>query len=307
MSGSSDDSRDKPSLGQRLAGARKAMAPAASAIAASTRWAARQVGRGARVCFDNGYDATPHDALGARGAIALSNTTIAYGRRVAVETLTGSFPAGSLTAVAGPNGGGKSTLLKGLAGLKRPRRGEIWIDAMDRRRVAYLPQQADIDAQFPVTVREFVTVGGWRSFGAFREAPEALRQNTKAAIAAVGLEGLAARPIADLTPGQLRRALFARLIVQDAAVMLLDEPFAAVDDETVAALLPLLAQWQAQGRTIVAVLHDLDQARTHFPTALLLARTAVAWGPTETVLTSSNMAQANAALGRPEPQQRAAA
>ena len=121
------------------------------------------------------------------------------------------------------------------------------------------------------------------------------------AIAAVSLEGFAPRPIGDLTPGQFRRALFARLIVQDAAIMLLDEPFGAVDDKTVAALMPLLAQWQAQGRTIVAVLHDLDQARAHFPTALLLARTAVAWGSTETVLTSSNWAQANSALDRREP------
>jgi zinc/manganese transport system ATP-binding protein len=299
MSVSHDGGREKLSLGERLAGARAVVAPAAAAMAASAGRAGVLAGRLARRCFDGGYDGNTYDTVAARGAITLNSVTIAYGRRVAVENLTGSFQPGSLTAIVGPNGGGKSSLLKGLAGLKRPRRGGIDIDPVDRRRLAFLPQQTEIDQSFPVTVSELVSLGGWRRFGAFRRPPELLHGEAGAAILAVGLDGLATTPIVDLSPGQFRRALFARLIVENASIVLLDEPFAAIDDETVAALLPLLAQWRAEGRTVMAVLHDLDQARAHFPASLLLARTAIAWGSTDTVLTPANMAQASKALGGP--------
>jgi len=108
----------------------------------------------------------------------------------------------------------------------------------------------------------------------------------------VGLDGFEARPIGTLSGGQFRRALFARLILQDCSVILLDEPFTGIDARTVDDLLALIRIWHGEGRTVVAALHDLAQVRAHFPTTLLLARTPIAWGPTARVLTSENLARA---------------
>jgi zinc/manganese transport system ATP-binding protein len=115
-----------------------------------------------------------------------------------------------------------------------------------------------------------------------------------AALCAVGLEGFDRRPVGTLSSGQIQRALFARLLVQDAQLILLDEPFNAVDSKTTAALLALVLQWQREGRTVITVLHDDAQVRTYFPQTLLLARECIAWGPTAEVLTDANLQRARA-------------
>jgi zinc/manganese transport system ATP-binding protein len=224
-------------------------------------------------------------------AVTLSNISVRHGRRIALDSLTGQFDAGSLTAVVGPNGAGKSTLLNTLAGLTRPSAGTITNPALTRNRLAYLQQQQDLDRDYPVTVSEIVALGLWRAFGPLRTPPPTLAEQTAAAIEAVGLTGLATRRIAELSVGQMRRAFFARLLLLDAEVILLDEPFAAVDARTVEALLTLIAHWHQERRTVIAVVHDFDQVRAHFPDTLILARHLIAWGPTETVLTDHNLAQ----------------
>jgi zinc/manganese transport system ATP-binding protein len=249
-------------------------------------------------CFDGGYDpdvasAAPEELKGA--AIELRELSVRYGRRLALENLTGGFAAGSLTAVVGPNGAGKSTLLKALARIVRTRRGAITATG-DRRRVAYLPQQTALDRGFPITVGEFVALGGWRRFGAFRSAPREIAEQVAEAIAAIELDGLTGRQIADLSVGQFQRALFARILMQDADVLLLDEPFAAIDQRTSEDLLQLLRRWHDEGRTIIAVLHDLTQIHAHFPMTLLLARRGLGWGETAAVLTPENLARASAML-----------
>jgi zinc/manganese transport system ATP-binding protein len=134
-------------------------------------------------------------------------------------------------------------------------------------------------------------MGLWRRLGPWRSARRH-RATLLDALAAVGLAGFEARLIGTLSGGQFQRALFARLIVQEARVLLLDEPFTGVDGRTTADLLALVRAWHGQGRTIVAALHDLGQVRSHFPHTLLLARERVAWGPTERVLTPQNLARA---------------
>jgi zinc/manganese transport system ATP-binding protein len=225
-------------------------------------------------------------------AITLTDVCVRHGRHTALDGITGRFETGSLTAVVGPNGAGKSTLLNVLAGLTHPNAGTVTCRALTANRIAYLQQQQELDRDFPVTVSEIVSLGLWRAFGPFRAPPPTLAQHTAAAIEAVGLAGLAARHIAELSVGQLRRALFARLLLLDAEIILLDEPFAAVDARTVEALLALIAQWHHEGRTVIAVVHDFDQVRAHFPDTLVLARRPIAWGPTETVLTNHNLARA---------------
>jgi zinc/manganese transport system ATP-binding protein len=231
-------------------------------------------------------DAHPHPA------ITLTDITVRHGRRLALDNLAGHFQTGSLTAVVGPNGAGKSTLLNVLAGLTRPNTGTVTCLARTRNRLAYLQQHQDLDRDYPVTVAELVGLGLWRDFGPIRTPPATLAAHVAGAIEAVGLTGLGNRQIAELSVGQMRRTFFARLLLLDAEVILLDEPFAAIDATTVEALLRLIATWHQESRTVIAVVHDLDQVRAHFPDTLVLARHIIAWGPTITVLTDHNLAQA---------------
>ena len=214
--------------------------------------------------------------------VILHNVSVRYGRRVALEAVTGEFAAGSLTAVVGANGAGKSTLLAAIAGLVRLAGGMVNCPA--RQRLGYLPQLTAIDRDYPLTVAELVALGGWREFGAFRAPEKGLRARAAAAAETVGLAGRLERPIAELSVGEFQRALFARLILQDAAVILLDEPFAAVDAPTITVLLDQVTQWHQEGRTVIAVLHDLDVVQARFPSTLVLGRRCLAWGTTEEAL-----------------------
>ena len=217
-------------------------------------------------------------------SLTLDRVDASYGGRLAIEGVTGTFAAGSLTAVVGANGAGKTTLLNLLAGVARPSAGRIVLEGADARDVGYIPQVAAIDRDYPVTVFEFAALGRWRGFGAFRAPPRGLIPEVMGALRVVALEDEAAARIGALSVGQFRRVLFARLIVQQARVVLLDEPFAAVDAATTALLLDLLARWHSEGRTVVAALHDFGMVRAHFPETLALARRCLAWGATETAL-----------------------
>jgi len=218
----------------------------------------------------------------AEGRVILDNVTVRYGRRVALEAVSGEFPAGSLTAVVGANGAGKSTLLAAIAGVVRLAGGVVNYAA--RQRLAYLPQLAAIDREYPLTVAELIALGGWREFGAFRSPGTALRARAAAVADSVGLAARLEQPIGELSEGELQRALFARLVLQDAAVILLDEPFAAIDSQTMPVLLDQVTRWHREGRTVIAVVHDLDLVQARFPTTLVLAQRCLAWGATEMAL-----------------------
>jgi len=222
-------------------------------------------------------------------AIRIRNLTLGYDRHPAVHHPDGTIEQGALLAVVGPNGAGKSTLLKGLAGAISPLSGSVEMAATDRRGIAYLPQAAEIDRSFPITVLEMVAMGLWRRTGLFGGLSKADLSAVEHALAAVGLTGFEARSIGTLSGGQLQRMLFARLLVQDAPLILLDEPFTAIDAKTSADLLDLVRRWNAEQRTVVAVLHDMETVRQAFPQSLLLARRAIAWGPTDEVLTPENL------------------
>jgi len=227
----------------------------------------------------------------ARAAISLHNLTVSYRQHPALHHVSGHFAQGSLTAVIGPNGAGKSTLLKGIAGLV-PLDRHARIERAPDLRMAYLPQHSELDRSFPLDVRDCVLMGLWTQTGAWGRATAAMLARVDAALEAVGLQGFGHRPVGTLSSGQLQRTLFARLLVQDAQIILLDEPFNAVDSKTTASLLTLVQQWHRQGRTVVAVVHDDAQVRAHFPQTLLLARECIAWGATTEVLTHENLARA---------------
>jgi len=210
------------------------------------------------------------------GVIKFQNVTLGYDRMPAVQELEAEVREGSLTAIVGPNGAGKSTLLKGVTGAISPLEGGVLIDGFHQDEIAYLPQQSQIDGSFPICVIDLVAMGLWRELGAFGRLTRKMRAKVDAALAAVGLTGFEKRTIGSLSGGQMQRALFARLLLQDARLVLLDEPFAA----------------NSEGRTILAVLHDYTTVGTHFPFTMMLARELVAHGPTAQVLTSENQFRA---------------
>jgi zinc/manganese transport system ATP-binding protein len=221
--------------------------------------------------------------------IKFQNVTLGYDRHPAVHHLNGEVAAGALVAVIGPNGAGKSTLFRGLAGILKPLSGSIHLGGLDIKDIAYLPQTADIDRSFPISVFDFVGTGLWRRVGFFGGMGRAARDKITEALAAVGLNGFENRSIGTLSGGQMQRMLFARALLQDARLIVLDEPFNAIDAKTSADLLALVKRWHGEGRTVMAALHDMELVRNHFPETLLLARGPVAWGATADVLTNENL------------------
>ena len=220
------------------------------------------------------------------------DVTLGYDRHPAVHHLNGEIASGALIAIVGPNGAGKSTLFRGIVGILKPLAGSIGLGELTAREIAYLPQTVDIDRSFPISVFDFVGTGLWRSTGLFGGMGKSAQGKIAGALAAVGLNGFENRPIGTLSGGQMQRMLFARVLLQDARVIVLDEPFNAIDAKTSADLLALVRRWHSEKRTVLAALHDMDLVRANFPDTLLLARAPVAWGATAQVLTAENLLEA---------------
>lgn len=220
--------------------------------------------------------------------VQLQDVTLCYRRHPAVHHVDVIVHQGECLAMVGPNGAGKSTLLRGIMGLMSPQSGQVR-RFLPMQEIGYLSQYAQREESFPLTVREAVAMGHWRRIGWGGGMSATLWQEVHHAIETVGLAGFENRHVGSLSRGQFQRLLFARLLTQDPRLILLDEPFNAMDQRTTADLLALLAQWHQQGRTIVAVLHDLDQVRQHFPQCLLIGRRVIARGNTPQVLTPENL------------------
>ena len=225
-------------------------------------------------------------------SITVQNITKTYGDQKALDAVSFEIKKGEIVGFLGPNGAGKSTLLKGVIGTLVPMEGSLTLGSISRENIAYLPQQSDIDRSFPITVIDLVAMGLWREIGPFGWLNTAQQSLVEKAIAAVGLSGFESRIIGSLSGGQMQRVLFARLLLQDAQLVLLDEPFNAIDTRTMTDLLKIITRWHGEGRTILAVLHNHDTVRTHFPQTLMIARELVAHGPTEIVLTAENQFRA---------------
>lgn len=222
--------------------------------------------------------------------ITFSDLTLGYNSHPAVHHLTGEVRKGALLALVGGNGSGKSTLMKGIVGILRPMAGVCKV--APGTRLAYLPQQSELDRSFPARVIDLVSLGLWPRRGLLGRFRPEDREAVATALSAVGLEGFENRPIDTLSGGQLQRALFARVLVQDADLILLDEPFNTIDARTVTDLVGLIKRWHGESRTVLVVVHDLDLVREHFPEALLLARRPVAWGEAREALSAENLLRA---------------
>ncbi|MEX2581206.1 MAG: ABC transporter ATP-binding protein [Verrucomicrobiales bacterium] len=225
--------------------------------------------------------------------LAIHDLTVAYQRKPVLWDVELNIPEGKLVAVVGPNGAGKSTLLKACLDLVPKTSGWAHIYGKPyrkhRRLVGYVPQRESVDWDFPVNALDVVAMGTYRKLGWFKRVGKTQRDAAMAALEEVGIAQLADRQISQLSGGQQQRVFLARALVQDADLYLMDEPFAAVDALTEEAIVALLKNLNARGKTCLVVHHDLATVSKYFDWVVLLNMRVVAAGPTEEVFTRENL------------------
>jgi len=219
----------------------------------------------------------------------IRNLALGYPDRTLFRGLSMDVERGSTLAVLGANGTGKSTFVKMLLGLIDPLAGKVtWPDGRPQD-IGYLAQLTEFDRRFPIRVRDLVAMGAWHGFGLRGRLDGKNRERVDQALDIAGVADIADQSIDTLSGGQLQRALFARVIMQDAPLILLDEPFAAVDQRTEAHLLTLINRWREEGRAVVLVVHDLSSVLDHCSHALLLGADTATYGPVDAVLTPDRL------------------
>lgn len=239
------------------------------------------------------YPRVPH--LKDQPILAIEHLSLAYNGRMALDDITFHLHSGDLVALVGPNGAGKSTLLKVIAGVLAPSRGQVKIfgsGPRDHICIAYIPQRSQVDWRFPVSVADVVMMGRAAKLKPFTWPGKYDWQRVQAALETVALSDLANRQIGQLSGGQQQRMFIARALAQEAELMLMDEPLTGLDLPTQESLLSLLASLQAQGITVMAATHDLDQAARYFDRIMLLNRHLVAFGDAQQVLQPEKLVSA---------------
>jgi manganese/zinc/iron transport system ATP- binding protein len=225
--------------------------------------------------------------------IDVEDLTVAYRDKPVLWDVDLKVPAGVLMAVVGPNGAGKTTLIKAILGLIRPAAGQVAIlgrpYAEQRRLVGYVPQRGTVDWDFPTSVLDVVLMGRYGHLGWFRRPGRRDRELAREALEKVGMDTLAGRQISQLSGGQQQRVFLARALVQDAQVYFMDEPFQGVDATTERAIVALLQELRASGKTVVVVHHDLQTVAEYFDWVTLLNVRRIASGPVSEVFTDNNL------------------
>lgn len=221
--------------------------------------------------------------------LEVHDLTVAYGKRPVLYGIDLTVPEGTLTGIVGPNGAGKSTFIKAVMGQLPPSGG--WVRVFGGplsgryRRVGYVPQRESIDWDFPVNVMDVVLMGRYGRLGLCRRPGRADREIARACLEQVEMLPFAGRQIGNLSGGQRQRVFLARALAQESDLYLMDEPFAGVDAATEAAIITVLREMRARGKTVVVVHHDLSTVREYFDRLILLNMRLVASGPTAEVFT----------------------
>lgn len=228
-------------------------------------------------------------------AVEAHDLVLGYGERTAIAQSRFHIPCGVVTALIGPNGSGKSTLLLALAGLLRPLAGSVTVFGESpraaRRKIALVLQETELSDVLPITVREVVMMGRYPALGLFRRPGKRDRGLVDDAMARLNIADLANRPIHELSGGQRQRVFVAQGLAQDADLLLLDEPAAALDIVSQGRIGEIVREERERGRTVAVTTHDLDDAR-RADWVLLIAGRVVACGPPDAVLTLENLSQA---------------
>jgi len=225
--------------------------------------------------------------------LAIRGLTVSYGEKPAVFSVDATFPQQAMSAIVGPNGAGKSTLLKATLGVVPRLSGEISVYCVPlekaRHRIAYGPQRGSVDWDFPTTVMDVVLMGLYRRLGLLGRVRAAERKAAHAALERVGMANFAQRQIGQLSGGQQQRVFLARALAQGADLYLLDEPFAGVDAATERAIIDVLKGLKADGRSVVAVHHDLSTVKDYFDHVFLINVRKIAEGAVATTFTAQNL------------------
>src|SRR6056297_2091085 len=228
--------------------------------------------------------------------LAIRGLTVSYGEKPAVFSVDATFRAGSMTAIIGPNGAGKSTLLKSALGIVTPVSGQVtcWGRPLERQRhrIAYVPQRASVDWDFPTRVLDVVLMGLYRDLGLLGRVRTRHLEKAMSCLSRVGMEGFADRQIGQLSGGQQQRVFLARALAQGADLYLLDEPLAGVDAATEKAIIAVLKELRASGCTVIAVHHDLATVTDYFDHVFLINTTAIAAGPVSEAFTAETLNRA---------------
>ncbi len=234
-----------------------------------------------------------HDAA---SPLAIRGMTVFYDQKPAIFSVDATFRKGAMSAIIGPNGAGKSTLLKAALGLVTPLSGTATVFGQPleqmRRRVAYVPQRASVDWDFPARVSDVVAMGLYADLGLLGRFTGAHRRRVMSCLSRVGMEDFADRQIGQLSGGQQQRVFLARALAQDADLYLLDEPFAGVDAATEKAIIGVLQTLRDEGKTVVAVHHDLTTVPEYFDEVLILNVRKVSAGPVAEAFTEDALDQA---------------
>ncbi len=239
---------------------------------------------------DNHPDTSLHEP---DQALHVEDLTVAYGSVTALWDIDIDIPPSVMCAIVGPNGSGKSTLLKTALGLVKPVAGHVRflgrpVRAM-RGQIGYVPQRQSVDWDFPITAREVVEMGLYRSLGWLRRPDARARARAMDALAELGMQDYAGRQISQLSGGQQQRVFIARALVQDAPILILDEPMAGVDASTEAIIIALLKRLRDAGRTIIVVHHDLTTVQSYFDWLVMMNVRVIAQGPVREVYTPENL------------------
>ena len=221
--------------------------------------------------------------------LSAAGLTLGYRDVTVVEDVAFELVRGDVLAVVGHNGAGKSTLIKTLLGALPPLAGALDWPSGRPQTTAYLGQRTEFDSRFPIRVRDLAAMGAWPGLGFLGRVDSECRARIQSALERTGTADIADMPLHKLSAGQLQRALFARTMVQDAPLILLDEPFTAVDQTTEAALLTLIDAWAAEGRAVILVLHDLSAVLQHCNSSLLLGDGRALFGRPKETLTPHNL------------------
>ncbi|ALS37401.1 iron/zinc/copper transport system ATP-binding protein [Enterococcus rotai] len=225
--------------------------------------------------------------------ITVEQLTVSYQGQKALIDISLQIPAGKITGIIGPNGAGKSTFLKGMLGLlKADARtvslGEQPIDSQ-KKRIAYVEQRSALDLSFPINVLEVVLLGTYPKLGIMKRPKKQEKEQAMKALKTVQLEAFAKRQIGELSGGQLQRVFIARVLAQEADVIVLDEPFVGIDMTSEKVIMDILKQLKDAGKTIVIVHHDLHKVAHYFDDVIILKKKLIACGPVATTFTNKNI------------------